>query len=153
MTKDEIAFLIHASTFADLGFLDEGRPSVRRVFCTWHKGIGGHLISTNTSSRHVKALLADGRACLYFANSETFEGVCLTGTAKVRFDRAFKALMWHPQDVMYYPKGVDDEDYCVLEFTADSARFYRFDGKGELSREEIEVWDAGADFADFSEKP
>ena len=25
---------------------------------------------------------------------------------------------------MYYPKGVDDEDYCVFKFTAESVNYY-----------------------------
>ena len=27
-------------------------------------------------------------------------------------------------DIMYYPEGVTDSDYCVLKFTATSGRFY-----------------------------
>ena len=150
MTREEICDLIRRSTFADLGFLEDGWPEIRRVFCTWHRGVGGHLISTNTSSRHVRALMADDRACLYFADSERFEGICLKGRAVVHFDRRFRELLWHPQDVMYYPKGVEDEDYCVIEFIAESARYYRFDGKGDLGRAELEDWDRDAAFEDCS---
>ena len=25
---------------------------------------------------------------------------------------------------MYYPKGVDDEDYCVYQFTAETVNYY-----------------------------
>ena len=50
MTIEEINKLIADSMFADIGFIDaNGSPSIRRVFCTWHKGVGKHLISTNTS--------------------------------------------------------------------------------------------------------
>jgi len=27
-------------------------------------------------------------------------------------------------DTLYYPKGVADPDYCVLEFTASAGRYY-----------------------------
>ena len=56
----------------------------------------------------------------------------------------------------YYPKGIDDEDYCVLEFVADSGRYYRFDGKGDLFLEEMETFDRNKVFengyAKLSEK-
>ena len=149
MTKDEIKALIDRSLFADLGYLDgDGKPSVRRVYCTWHRGIGRHLISTNTSSSHVRDIMKNGGACLYFADSASFEGVCLSGTARVRADREVKRLLWHPQDVRYYPEGVDDPDYCVIEFTADGGRYYRADGKGDLTGDEIAAYDAGAVYED-----
>lgn len=144
MTNDEIKAVIDRSLFAVIGYADEsGRQNVRRVFCVWHKGIGGHLISTNTSSQHVGSLLKNGSSCLYFFDDATFEGVCLYGRAVVRTDREYKELLWNDGDEKYYPKGVDDEDYCVVEFKADSARYYRYNGKGELSLDEITEYDSG----------
>ena len=120
MTVEDIKSLIDRSLFADLGFLDtDGAPAVRRVFCVWHRGVGGHLISTNTSSGHVRQLAENPAACLYFADSETFEGVCLTGRAAPTRDQALRRLLWNDGDEKYYPLGVDDPDYCVIEFTAD----------------------------------
>ena len=149
MTKIEIMELIDRSLFADLGYLDaDGRPAVRRVFCTWHKGIGRHLISTNTSASHVKDLEHRADACLYFADSDTFEGLCLTGQAHIRKTRDLKELLWHPQDVKYYPGGIDDPDYCVIEFAAQRGRFYRADGKGSLTEEEIAAFDDGRVYED-----
>ena len=87
MTKDEIMELVNKSLFADLGFIDsDGNPAIRRVFCTWHKGLGTHLISTNTSSMHIQNILKCSNTCLYFENSESFEGVCFTGKAVVHFE-------------------------------------------------------------------
>lgn len=61
---DENAEFIRGAAFAGLGFLDErGRLSIRRVFCTGRRGIGGHLISTNASSSHVWRPMRDGAAC------------------------------------------------------------------------------------------
>lgn len=144
MTHDEIRQLIDRSLYAVIGYLDaDGRPNVRRVYCVWHKGLGGHLISTNTGSQHVQSLLKNGSACLYFSDDAAFEGLCLSGTAAVRREREFRALLWNDGDEKYYPAGIDDPDYCVLEFTADSASYYRYDGKGTLTAEEIAALDAG----------
>ena len=152
MTLNEIDSLVKESGFGSIGFLDkEGNPSIRRVFSTWHKGLGGHLISTNTSSQHVQALLKDNRACLYFDNCQTFEGVCFNGTVIVHFDHEYKAMIWNEGDEKYYPNGVDDEDYCVLEFQADHGRYYRYDGIGDISANELAEYDKGTEFVNYAE--
>ncbi len=147
MTSAEIQNLIDRSLFADLGFLDaDGRPAVRRVFCVWHRGIGGHLISTNTSSGHVARLSENPDACLYFADSETFEGVCLTGRAVPTREESYRRLLWNEGDEKYYPLGVDDPDYCVIAFTDERADFYRYDGKGTLDADALARLDVGKSF-------
>ncbi len=147
MTKDEMMNLVNRSLFATIGYTDEeGRQNMRRVFCTWHKGLGRHLISTNTSSAHVKSLQKDGNACLYFSDDEAFEGLCLFGTLNVHFEKEYRERLWTEGDEQYYPNGVEDEDYCILEFVAESGRFYRYDGKGDLSASEIAAYDAGKEY-------
>ncbi|MDE6419104.1 MAG: pyridoxamine 5'-phosphate oxidase family protein [Lachnospiraceae bacterium] len=153
MTLNEIDNLVKEAGFASIGFLDEdGNPSIRRVFCTWHKGVGNHLISTNTSSQHVQAILKNNRTCLYFDNCQTFQGVCFTGTVIVHFDYEHKALIWNDGDEIYYPKGVDDEDYCVLEFQADHGRYYSYDGIGDISANEIAEYDKETEFVNYAKK-
>ena len=147
MTHDEIMNLINRSLFATIGYTDEqGRQNVRRVFCVWHKGLGRHLISTNTSSSHIRSLLRNKNIGLYFSDDTSFEGVCLYGEAIVHLEREYKELLWNEGDEKYYPKGIDDEDYCILEVAAESGRYYRYDGKGDLSAAEIAAYDAGRQF-------
>ena len=147
MTLEEIMDLVDRSLFATIGYTDEEkRQNVRRVFCVWHKGLGRHLISTNTSSAHVQSLRKSGNACLYFSDDSSFEGLCLYGYFVAHFERKYRELLWNEGDEKYYPKGVDDEDYCILEFIAEGGRFYRYDGKGDISASEIEVFDKGREF-------
>lgn len=147
MTKDEIKDLIDRSLFASIGYTDENdRQNIRRVFCVWHKGIGKHLISTNTSSSHVQSLIKNTNSCLYFSDDAAFEGLCLYGKAEVSFDRQYKELLWNEGDEKYYPNGIDDEDYCIIVFTAESGRYYRFDGKADITAEEIAAADKDAEF-------
>ena len=147
MTKEELMHLVNRSLFATVGYTDElGRQNVRRVFCVWHKGLGRHLISTNTSSSHIQSLLKNDTVCQYFSDDVTFEGVCLYGKAIVHFEREYKELLWNEGDEKYYPKGIDDEDYCILEIVVDSLRYYRYDGKGEMNRSEIELYDKDREY-------
>ena len=147
MTHEEIMDLIDRSLFADIGYTDEaGRQNIRRTFCVWHKGLGGHLISTNTGSSHIQALMKDDTVCLYFSDDNTFEGVCLYGRAVLHFEREYKELLWNEGDEKYYPKGIDDEDYCILEIKAAGGRYYRYDGKGDLTAEDIRSFDSGREY-------
>ena len=152
MTQQEMYSLVYRSGTAMLGYTDEdGRQNIRTVFSTFHRGIGVHLISTNTSSAHVQSLLKNGNACLYFADNSAFEALCLYGRAVVHFDREYKEMLWHPQDIQYYAKGVEDEDYCVVEFIAESGRFYSGSSKnykGDVTGQEIEALTAGRTFTD-----
>ena len=153
MTTTELQSLIDRSLFADLGYIGaDGRPAIRRVFCVWHRGMGAHLISTNTSSGHVKLLSERPDACLYFADSESFEGVCLTGRAVPTRDRALRELLWNDGDEKYYPLGVDDPDYCVIEFTAERAEYYRYDGKGALDAAQLDATARGCAYENGYER-
>ena len=153
MTLHEIDTLVKESGFASIGFEDkDGNPSIRKVFSTWHKGLRSHLISTNTSSQHVQALLKNNRACLYFDNCQTFQGVCFTGTVIVHFDREYKAMLWNEGDEKYYHNGVDDEDYCVLEFQADHGRCYKYNGIRDISANELAEYDKETEFINYAKK-
>jgi len=153
MTLEEMSRLINDSMFANIGFIDaDGNPGIRKVFCTWHKGVGTHLISTNTSSMHVQAFLKNPSASLYFDNSKTFEGICLTGKVTVHFDKEYKMMCWKEGDEQYYPQGVEDEDYCIIEFRVESGRFYRYDGIGNVTKAEMEEFDRDAEFVDYYDR-
>lgn len=108
--------LINHSLFASIGYIDEkGKQNIRKVFYVWHKVLGRHLISTNTSSSHVQSLKNNSNACLYFLEISSFEGLCLYGNVTIHFERKYKKLLFNDGDEKYYSKGIDDEDYCVLE--------------------------------------
>lgn len=148
--KQYLAELVHQSRDMYLGYLTEGGyPAVISVF-TIHspRQAGTYFISTNTSSKHVQCLKNNPKACLYFCDNQKFRGLTLTGTCSVLTDLETKRRFWHEGDEQYYPKGVDDEDYCILHFTAESCRYYLSPGlhemnaseyKGEFLPSELEV--------------
>ena len=53
-----------------------------------------------------------------------FRGASLSGAVEVLEDPESKERLWRMGDVMYYPRGVTDPDYCVLKFTAERGRYY-----------------------------
>lgn len=64
------------------------------------------------------------KACIYFCDKRFFRGVMLKGCMEVLEDSRSKEMIWQDGDTMYYSKGVNDPDYYVLKFTAQSGRYY-----------------------------
>lgn len=123
--KDELWSLIQRTQFAHISYIDEeDKPQTKMVFCSFHKGMSRFYFSTNTSSHHVQQLIKRPQACVYISDSINFKGLMLNGEMVVHHDHDTKQLLWHDGDSRYYPKGVDDEDYTVLEFVVHSGRYY-----------------------------
>lgn len=87
-------------------------------------GIKEFYFTTNTSSMRVEQYRKNPKACIYYADTRFFRGVMLKGTMEVLTDADIKHECWHTGDEMYYSKGKDDPDYCILKFTAQSGRYY-----------------------------
>lgn len=99
-------------------------PQIKAMLVAERDGLKTQLFSTNTSSKRVKQFLNNPNACVYYCDEENFIGVLFTGKIEVCTDHDTKASIWHEGDEMYYPKGVDDEDYCVYRFTAETVNYY-----------------------------
>lgn len=131
--------LVLRSEFVVLSTLDErdGSPDARLVFnlrkarreafasgaaalpdgfATW--------VATNTSSRKVRELRADGRACLYYADTANFEGLTLQGRFEEVLDEAIRGSIWIDGWNMFYPGGKDGGDFSVFRFQPLRARYY-----------------------------
>ncbi|WDV46322.1 pyridoxamine 5'-phosphate oxidase family protein [Clostridiaceae bacterium M8S5] len=50
--------------------------------------------------------------------------LCLIGDIQVHHDLETKKLLWVEGFERYYPKGIEDPDYCVLKFTTKKVSFY-----------------------------
>ena len=103
----------------------EGFPNTKAMLQPRKReGVKIFYFSTNTSSIRVKQFRGNSKSCLYFCDKRVFQGVMLRGTVEVMEDLESKKMLWREGDVMYYPKGVTDPDYCVLKFTAQTGRTY-----------------------------
>ena len=102
----------------------QGYPQVKAMLVMEKDCITTQYYSTNTSSQRVTQFLAQPKASVYFCDEANFMGALFTGTMEVLTDHASKAALWREGCEIYYPKGVDDEDYCVLRFTAETVNYY-----------------------------
>lgn len=117
---------IDKAKFCYLSYIDEnGFPQTRAMFAPRERdGINTLYLSTNTSSFKVKNLLNDNKACLYFADTRFYRGFSLSGTIEVSETEADKKRIWRAGDFIYYSKGVNDPDFCVLKFHTTEGWYY-----------------------------
>lgn len=121
-----VGTMIDKQKTAFIGSIDsEGFPNIKAMLQPRKReGIKTIYLTTNTSSMRVAQYRKNSHACIYFCDNRFFRGVMLRGTMEVLVDSVSKEMIWQEGDIMYYPEGVTDSDYCVLKFTATSGRFY-----------------------------
>ena len=119
--------LIDKASVAFIASIDEdGFPNMKAMLVPRiRQDIKTFYFTTNTSSMRVRQYLKNDKASIYFYDKRFFRGVMLVGNMEVFTDKDSKELIWREGDEMYYPKGVTDEDYAVLRFTAVKGRYYR----------------------------
>lgn len=122
----EIEKLIDSATSTIIASVDEyGFPNTKAMLPFRKRiNLNKFYLTTNTSSMRVKQYLNDSKASIYFYSSMTFKGVLLLGHMNVLHDAKTKEMIWQKGDEIYYPKGINDPDYCVLEFNSEKGRYY-----------------------------
>ena len=128
MTEKEIFVFTDAQKTAFIGSVDaDGFPCVKAMLAPRERDGATFYFTTNTSSVRVGQYLENPKASVYFYHRGLFRytGVMLKGTMRVLTDPQTKERIWRAGDKMFYKQGVTDPDYCVLQFTAESGRWYR----------------------------
>ena len=104
---------------------EQGFPNTKAMLTPRERdGIKTIYFSTNTSSMRVAQFTVNPKACIYVCDQRFFRGAMLKGMVEVLTDVQIKERIWREGDTMYYPQGVTDPDYCVLQFTIHSGRYY-----------------------------
>jgi Uncharacterized stress protein (general stress protein 26) len=135
--QKECLEMMESSRFVYLTTIDsKGFPSTRAMLNLRNKAQYPHLLelyeeeknpltvymTTNTSSEKIKEIAETGKACLYFCEPGSFQGITLQGIVEHVTDKDFRKKVWMEGWKMYYPKG--DEDYSVLRFIPDNLKTY-----------------------------
>jgi general stress protein 26 len=139
--KEEIRKLRNESDIAYIGSVNEdGFPQIKAMLVPEHESLKTQYFSTNLSSKRAGQFQKNPKASVYYTdNTKNLYKVALfTGTMEVCVDHDTKAFLWNDGDEIYYPAGVDDPDYCVFKFTAETVNFYHALGNRTLSVDEIE---------------
>lgn len=102
----------------------DGYPNIKALLKAKNDGLNKFWFSTNASSKRVKQLQENNKACIYFANKILFKGLMLVGDIEICDDLETKKRFWKKGDKQYYPLGVEDPDYVILCFTARWGNYY-----------------------------
>jgi hypothetical protein len=127
IAKEKIFEFIGKRGVAFIASVDEaGFPNMKAMLPPRKIEENCLYFTTNTSSLRVSQYRENPKASVYFFEKGRFryEGVMLIGTMEILEDAETKEEIWRTGDTMYYKKGVDDPDYCVLKFTALRGRRY-----------------------------
>ncbi len=121
-----IGGLIDTQDICFLSFINpQGFPTSRAMLNPRKRqGIKEFYLTTNYSSQKVKSLLANSRAGLYFCDKSVYRGVAFSGNVEVIQDQSVKDEIWRDMDTIFYENNTDP-NYCVLKFTAESARYFQ----------------------------
>jgi pyridoxamine 5'-phosphate oxidase len=131
--KKKALELIKNSKTCVLATVDEGGyPNMRALLNLEHDDLKTIWFSTNSSSTKIKQAEKNEKAGVYFFNEAAFQGLRLTGNIKVRRDQEAREKLWRPGFEMYYPKGANDPDYCVLELQVKKGNYYEGFEKAEF---------------------
>jgi general stress protein 26 len=123
--KKETRALRENSSIAYIASVNgEGYPQIKAMLVLEHEDMQVQYFSTNLGSKRVRQFIKNPKASVYYCDEKGFKGALFTGVMEVCTDHEKKALLWRDGFECYYPKGVDDEDYCVLKFTADTVNYY-----------------------------
>lgn len=113
---EKTAFVTLASVTAD------GYPRGCILVKVANRGFRTVYVSTGTTSRKTGEFLANPKAGLSYGDEK--DGVTLLGAVRVLNEKAQKAPYWQEWMGAHFPKGPDDPDFCVLEFTAEEATLW-----------------------------
>ena len=123
--KDEIRKLRDKANIAFVGSVNgENFPQVKAMLVFEHDDLRIQYFSTNLSSKRCAQFRENPKACVYYCNEAEYKGALFTGTIEICEDRETRAMLWRDGCEIYYPGGIDDPDYCVYKFIAETVNFY-----------------------------
>ena len=123
--KAEIRNLRTNSKIAYIASVNEdGYPQIKGMLVLECDSMQIQYFSTNLSSKRARQFLKNQKASVYYCNETEYRGALFTGKMEVCTDYETKAFLWREGFEVYYPKGIKDDDYCVLKFTAETVNHY-----------------------------
>ena len=85
---------------------------------------GIYWFSTVNHANKVEGCRNYQKASVYFYDPKRFIGVSLSGTVELIDDPLKKRELWRDGDELFYPNGIDSDDYVILKFTTKTGRLF-----------------------------
>lgn len=100
----------------------QGFPRACYLSIIGHKNFNKIYFSTGVSGTKVSHFRQNNKASVCYRLGA--DSVTLSGTVKIITDRSVKEKMWQDWMINYFADGVDDKEYCLLEFTGTEATYW-----------------------------
>ena len=101
---------------------ENGYPRICVLSKTKSDGIKKVWCATGLCGTKTRHFNANPKASVCFWKDGN--SVTLVGKVAVQTDRRFLVEMWSDWFIEHFPGGIDDPNYCVLEFTAEEATLW-----------------------------
>jgi general stress protein 26 len=108
----------------------EGRLLSRPLRAQQLDDEGALWFITDRNSHKAEEVRLQPQVNASFASGERNTYVSLSGRASVVFDKARLQELWSPPMSVFYPRGIDDPELCLLRVQVESAEYW--DGPGGL---------------------
>ncbi|MGM5630189.1 pyridoxamine 5'-phosphate oxidase family protein [Apibacter raozihei] len=121
-----IGDLIDHETLAFIGSIDdEGYPNIKAMLAPRKREkLKIFYFTTTSSSIKMDHYKENPKSSIYFCNHNSFTGIMFKGKMEILTDYETKKMIWREGDQEYFLRGIDDPDFSVLKFTAESGRYY-----------------------------
>ena len=122
---DKLGKLIEGNDIAMLTTrIGDGRLISRPLRMQELDGDGALWFITDRNSHKAEEIRLQPQVNASFASADHNTYVSIAGRASVIFDKARLLDLWKPAMMVFYPKGVDDPDLCLLRVQAESAEYW-----------------------------
>ena len=108
--------------------LGDGRLLSRPLRAQQLDAEGALWFITDRNSHKAEEIRLQPQVNASFASEERNTYVSVAGRASVIFDKAKLLELWTPAMSVFYPRGIDDPDLCLLRVQVESAEYW--DGPG-----------------------
>lgn len=117
------ASIMKDAATATIALLDDrGFPRASTISSLKTDGIKHAWFATGVNSGKVRCLRCCNKASLCYSDGSN--NVTLIGTVDILSDSSIKRQMWLDWFIKHFPGGVDDPNYCILQFTTQQAVFW-----------------------------
>ena len=100
---------------AAIGLIDEDeRPSVSMISSIRTDGIFAAWFATGLYGNKARRIQANPKASVCYRQDGA--NVTLVGEARILTDEGIRHSLWQDWFINHFPKGMDDPEYCVIEF-------------------------------------
>ena len=108
--------------------LGDGRLVSRPLRAQQLDAEGALWFITDRNSHKAEEIRLQPQVNASFASGSRNTYVSVTGRASLIFDKAKLLELWSPEMSVFYPRGIDDPELCLLRVQVESAEYW--DGPG-----------------------